>query len=174
MCSATLPGGIQVAFYNGNNLRRADATFAQLENDFNEDTFANDIAILQFANVNTFPLANVIRFSVTATVPTSGTVCALASFGFTAPDSTGPIQRPVQAPQSVAVACTNEDLTPTDSHFCARDAAATAAAVVCPGDNGSGLFVPGATPAENELVSKCLFANFIKARKFKKKNIYFK
>lgn len=161
-CSAILPGGIQVAFYNGAALRRADARFAQIDNGFDIETFENDIAILQFANAMTFPIANVIRFSIDPVVPAVGAAGVVYAFGFTTPDSTGPNQVAIEAAQTVAI-CTSEDFAalPT-SHYCARD---TGTSVICPGDNGSGLFIRGATPAQNELVITFIFI-FITSIKF--------
>lgn len=127
---------VQVGFFNGavreNRFRRADATYTQPIRSFDVSTFANDVAVLQFAT-NVFPLANVIAISAAA--PAVSDAAALASFGFTAPGSLVPVQIPNVSRQTIAT-CTTV-VNATASHFCAL---ATGTSVVCGGDNGSGLY----------------------------------
>lgn len=125
---------VHVGFYNArfeaNRFRRATAEFILPQTGFNTTTHLNDLAVLSFAD-NTFPAANVISVAIAA--PTGAAI--MASYGFTAADVTTPNQFPLLADHTVAT-CT-EIVKTTTSHFCAG---ATSPAVVCPGDNGSGLF----------------------------------
>lgn len=126
---------VQVGFFNGliqaNRFRRADSSYSQPIQSFVVETFANDLAVLQFAG-NVFPLANVITI---APARPTGSV-NLASFGFTLPNSLVPSQLPQVSVLTVADTCV-ATLKATTTHFCAT---ATLTSVVCPGDNGSGLY----------------------------------
>ena len=116
-------------------LRRTNALIARPHPQFNEDTFANDIAIIDVPP-NTFSLSSVIPINFVATIPATGAIATIASYGPTV--AGGPLLNQVAnvAPQSILAACaaaTNASTT----HLCASDTTA----VVCPGDNGSGLYV---------------------------------
>lgn len=97
-----------------------------------------------------------IAINVNPSHAASGQGLTLASYGFTTPESTGPTQFPMQGLQTNVVTCI-DTLNATASHFCALDVSATPA-IVCFGDNGSGLFAPPpavqppATPVPNFLV----------------------
>lgn len=131
---------VQVGFFNGavqaNRFRRADASYTQPIRSFDVKTFANDVAVLQFAT-NVFPQANVI--AIGTALPT-GPV-ELASFGFTMPGSLVPTQIPNTAQLTISE-CTSV-VNHTASHFCALSQGTY---VICGGDNGSGLYAgEGAT-----------------------------
>lgn len=126
-----------VGFYNTrfepNRFRRSFADYWLPLQGFNTTDFQNDLAVLFFPD-NTFPTANVLPVAIS--FPAIGANAFVASYGFTTPTSTTPNQFPLLAAHTVAT-CT--DIIPaTLSHFCAG---ATAPAVVCPGDNGSGIYI---------------------------------
>lgn len=127
---------VQAGFYNRRmvaaNLRRVDSTYIQPIQSFESVTFQNDLAVIQFA-ANSFPVSNVIPIAIAT--PTSGEAF-LAGYGFINATSEEPNLLPLLAPHTVLAAC-SETVNGTETHFCAQ---ATAPAVVCPGDNGAGLY----------------------------------
>lgn len=136
---------IAVGFYvtdlTERNLRRGDATFWQKFSSFDPVTLLDDIAVLTF-RANAFPQANVIPIS-NAAAPAVGAATSLASYGFTQPDGTTGSRRPLLAPHLVQACVAPLLEVKTDTHFCALS---TAPAIVCTGDNGSGLYTgTGAT-----------------------------
>lgn len=128
--------GVSVGFYNARfesiRFRLSKAEYWLPLQGFNSQTFENDLAVLFFPT-NSFPAANVIPVAITQ--PETGSAAFLASYGFTSPESKAPTQFPLLAAHTVAT-CT-DIIKATPSHFCAG---ATAPAVVCPGDNGGGLY----------------------------------
>lgn len=134
---------VQVGFYVNAvlpaNLRRVDPSFVQPMPGFDPATLENDICVLQFHG-NPFPVGNVIPLTNLAT-PTGN--AALASYGFTTPTDRRPRLPPLLAPHTIATEC-DEVLKATETHVCAL---ATGPGFVCPGDNGSGLYTTGETPA---------------------------
>lgn len=145
---------VTVGFYNtrfeANRFRRPTAEYWLPLQGYNSTTFLNDLAVIFFPT-NTFPTANVIQVGLTQ--PAAGIAATLASYGFTTPGSTSPNQFPLLAANTIAT-CTTI-LSHTPSHFCAG---ATAPAVVCPGDNGAGLYT-GVGPARR-LVSLDDYSTF--------------
>lgn len=80
----------------------------------------------------TFPAANIIIVSATATAPSSATAGMVVGYGFTAPGQTAPSQTAFSTNQTVGTGC-NATLT----QFCASGTAG----ILCPGDAGSGFVV---------------------------------
>lgn len=138
---------IEVGFYISSvlpaNLRTAAPFFVQTMTGFDPATLHNDIAVLQF-RLTPFPTANIIPLTNVAS-PTGD--ASLASYGFTTPTDTRPSLLPLLAEHTIDTCAAT--LGTTETHFCAT---ATAPAVVCPGDNGSGLYSPGIAPALPTLV----------------------
>lgn len=147
----------QVGFFVLTSRRMAESTFVLIHSDFNITSYASDIALI-FMNSDVFPVANVIPISTTPGQPAAGSVARLVGFGFTNAASTGASINPYAAAQNIANACVIENVVVAPTHVCAIDP--SGATYICPGDNGAGLYVPGATPELNLLVgiaSRILF-----------------
>lgn len=129
---------VTVGFYStsfeASRFRTASAEYFLPLQGYAIPTFLNDLAVLSFAD-NTFPAANVIPVAIS--LPSVGSAATLASYGFTTATSETPNQFPLLAEHTIDT-CTATAVAFTPSHFCAG---APAPAVVCPGDNGSGLFI---------------------------------
>jgi len=97
------------------------------------------------------PERNIIPISNTAAQPTPGSAATLVGFGFTNADSTGASLDPYAAAQNIAIVCAFDNFEAAPTHVCGIDETARTT-WVCPGDNGAGLFVPGATIDTNLLV----------------------
>jgi secreted trypsin-like serine protease len=138
----------QVGFIVGGTSRRlVEATFRLIHEDYDNSDFSNDIALIFLQGTATFPLVNAIVISTDEAEPTGD--LTTVGFGFTAANSTGASSDPYAAVQT-PIECDLGDIEPADTHFCAIDNAGDT--YVCPGDNGSGCFTPGATAPENVLV----------------------
>lgn len=151
----------QIGFIVGSSRRLVDSNFRLMHEEYNNEDFSNDIALLFLQGTATFPLASAIIITNTVDMPTGGPF-SLVGFGFTAANSTGASSDPFEAIQTVETACTFENFEQAASHFCAIDSGST---VVCPGDNGAGLFQRGAVPeevAENRLVIFSLLSCLLK------------
>lgn len=135
-------------------VRRADPFQWVSANDFDPDTLENDLAILFYRNPLTFPFTSVINFADDVALPTANSNGLVAGYGFTSINSEEPNQTPMVAAQTVLAACNEDILIGTATHFCAQDTQS----IICPGDNGAGIFIAGATPLENQLV--ILFENY--------------
>lgn len=140
----------QIGFIVGNSRRLYTSTFRVIHEDYSNDDFSNDIALIYLQGTNTFPATNVIAITTDTAAPAEGTALITAGFGFTSADSTGATSDPYAADQHVSSSCTFGNYELTGTHFCAEDS--SAASWVCPGDNGAGAFEAGATTAENILV----------------------
>lgn len=127
---------VHVGYFAGamqeNRFRRADSSYSQPIQSFNVETFDNDVAVVQFAT-NVFPAANVI--AIGTTTPAIEATAAIASFGFTVPNSLVPSQIPNISQQQISECGATVNNTP--SHFCGT---AQGTSVVCFGDNGAGLY----------------------------------
>lgn len=125
---------VTVGFYSGrmqtNRFRRGRASYSQPMQSYVVETFANDLAVVQF-DTDIFPSANVI--AIAAAAPTGRAF--VASYGFTRPNSLEPSQLPNVSEQLVDACGTAVANTP--SHFCAT---AQGTSVVCLGANGAGLY----------------------------------
>lgn len=146
---------IEVGFYN---TRIEASRFRKVESDywlplqgFNATTFENDLAVLFFPD-NAFPAPNVIQVAIV--VPTTGSAAVLASYGFTSANATAPSQFPLLANSTIASCMPIINMTTT--HYCAG---ATAPAVACLGDTGSGLY-SGEGP-DRRLVSSTYYSNVL-------------
>lgn len=134
--------GVQAGFYQREIaqglIRRADSTYVQPIQLFNDRTLHFDLAIVQFPD-NSFHARNVIP--IAGLTPVSGEL-RLAGYGFESPTATMPTLLPLLALLTVAEECT-EARNATESHFCA---VTTEPTVLCPGDNGAGIYTgSGAT-----------------------------
>lgn len=151
--------GVMAGFYRWfvepGQIQRADAIYVQPIKIFEDPSLENDLAIVIFNN-NVFPALNVIR--IAGTTPTAG-AAFVAGYGFVSPTSTDASLVPLLAPLTVAAAC-SEDVAATPSHFCA---ATDAPAILCPGDNGAGIFVDNGSGVE--LVSILRAVVFFKGQK---------
>lgn len=138
---------VQAGYYNRRivaaNLRRADSIYVQPIRGFDILTFESDLAIVVFEE-NSFPIGNVIP--IAAATPTAGEAF-LAGYGFQNATAEEPSLLPLLAPHTVLAECP-EAINGTETHFCA---AATAPAVIFPGDNGAGLYT--GTGRDLQLVS---------------------
>lgn len=121
------------------NKRRTDSLWVQTMAGYDPDTRQNDLAVVLF-KTNIFPLLNVIVVTKEL-APTTG-AAFLAGFGFTSAESTLPNTIPLLANHTVQACAAPILAQRTPTHLCAL---ATAPAVVCPGDNGSGLYTTNST-----------------------------
>jgi len=141
----------QVGYIVGTSSRRlVESTFRVIHEDYDNTNFQADIALIFLQGTATFPLPNVIAITEDAAIPPTAQLQTVVGFGFTAADSNGASSDPYAAQQNVAGTCEFENFNLTETHFCAIDDATTT--WVCPGDNGAGAFVAGATAPENTLV----------------------
>lgn len=112
--------------------RHVQSIYVQPFQRFVFQTLENDLAVVVFAPY-TFPSANVIP--IAADYPTGG-AAFVAGYGFQTSSSTAPSMVPLLGPLTVRTVCSNA-VNSTESHFCA---VANHPAVLCPGDNGAGLY----------------------------------
>lgn len=128
--------GVQAGFYQRrvtpDQLRRVVALYVQPFQGHNSQTLENDLAIIVFTEY-TFPSANVIR--IAGSFHTTGPAY-VAGYGFENAWSNSPSMLPLLASLTVNGVC-SKALHATQSHFCA---VANKVIVLCPGDNGVGLF----------------------------------
>jgi len=140
----------RINFFVGTFRRTFNSTFALIHETFDFVTFANDIALIFLQGDDLFSEKNVIPIStLNAETGTAGTV---AGYGFTSAQAIGfASDNPISANQTVAYNCTFEDnFEAAKSHFCAVDS--VYGSIVCPGDNGAGLYIKNSTTGADELI----------------------
>lgn len=128
--------GVQAGFYQrrmvAGQMRRANSLYVQPYQRFNHQLLQYDLAMVVFAPY-TFPIGNIIE--IAPAIPTNG-VAFVAGYGFQSASSNTPSLLPLLAPLTISAECSGM-VNATKSHFCAI---ANQPAVLCPGDNGAGLY----------------------------------
>lgn len=137
------PNKYQIGFIVGTSRRMFNSNFALTHEDYNFEDSSNDIALIFFERTRSFPVASVIAIAFEKNLPAVGTTCYLVGFGLTSSASTEASLIPYTAVQRVTNACQFENFESTVTHFCGIDE--MYGTVVCPGDNGAGIFVSNHT-----------------------------
>lgn len=143
----------RINFSVGTSRRSFDSNFALIHEGYDPLDYSNDIALIFIQNGNTFPINIIIPIS-SEVVPT-GAVCSVTGHGFTSVETIGFASIFAHtATQRIAMACQFDDLEVGPSHFCGIDEMSNPRGIVCPGDNGAGLYTTTVTDgiAVNSLV----------------------
>jgi len=135
----------QIGFFVGTSRRMITTTFAVIHQDWDNTDFSSDIAIIFLQGTSTFPLANVIPIATDIAVPADSDAGKTVGFGFVNATSNQAASNPYEADQVVVADTTVGEIELSDTHYCAIDNAG-GLTWICPGDNGAGMFIPGATP----------------------------
>lgn len=129
----------RINFVVGSSRRSFESNFALVHDSFNSTNFANDIALIFIQGGNTFPINSIIAIS--SEVMNAGATCTVAGHGFTSVETIGFASINAHtAAQRIAVACQFDKLEVAPSHFCGVDEVSSPRNIVCPGDNGAGLY----------------------------------
>jgi len=138
----------RINFFHGTSRRSFESNFALIHSDYDEENYDNDIALLFIQGDQHFPESCIIAISTTyAQTGVEGTV---AGYGFTSAQTIGASLNPLSAKQRVSYTCEFKEFDAAESHFCAVDEIYQG--IVCPGDNGAGLYILSNTTGENELI----------------------
>ncbi|KAJ6643523.1 Serine protease filzig [Pseudolycoriella hygida] len=153
LTSAHLASGIgntfQINFFVLTSRRSFQSKFALVHESFDEATYVNDIALIFLQGNNFFSTLNIIRVSM-ANVE-AGVTGTVTGYGFTSKQTMGMASlQPMSVNQTVTIACDFKNYEAATSHFCAIDQVTLG--IVCPGDNGAGLYVKNTSSGENELI----------------------
>lgn len=114
------------------NRRQARQEWIQPNNRFDSKTLLNDIAVITF-KADVFPELNVIKLAKAATA--ADTEATLLGYGFDTADAVGAQREPLVSAHKVIAECPTT-IGASASHLCAT----ATTNVVCPGDQGSGLY----------------------------------
>jgi len=134
----------QIGFIVNGVRRLVTTTFALIHQDWDNTDFSSDIAIIFLQGSSAFPLANVIPISSDEAQPAEGDSGFTVGFGFINATSTTASSVPYEAAQDALDTCTIGEIEIADTHYCGIDNGG--ATWICPGDNGAGMFIPGAVP----------------------------
>lgn len=148
----------RINYMVGTARRTFDSDFALTHEGYDPVDHANDIALIFAPSGTLFPVNSIIPIS-SAVVP-AGAECSVSGHGFTSVQTIGFASLVAHtASQRIANACQFDDLEVAPSHFCALDEVSTPRAIVCPGDNGAGLYTTTVTDgtAVNSLVNSNSF-----------------
>lgn len=138
-----------INFVVGTSRRTFNSNFALTHSGYNATNYANDIALIFVEG--SFPLASII--SISSVAVSAGTECTVTGHGFSSVGTIGFASiNAHSAKQRLANACQFDLLEVAPSHFCAIDEMTTPRGIVCPGDNGAGLYITNATSSEHSLV----------------------
>lgn len=141
-----------INFMDGTSKRSFQSNFALIHETYNSTNYANDIALIFLQGTNTFPINSII--SISTTVPQPSLVCTVVGHGFTSVETIGFASISAHsATQQIAINCQSNDFEADSiSHVCAIDEVSNPRNIVCPGDNGAGLYITDATTGVNSLV----------------------
>lgn len=129
----------RINFMVATSRRSFDSNFALIHEAYDPLTYSNDIALIFIQNGNTFPINSIIPIS--SEVIQSGAVCSVTGHGFTSVETIGSASIFAHtATQRIATTCQFDDLVVGPSHFCGIDEMSNPRGIVCPGDNGAGLY----------------------------------
>ncbi|XP_037046987.1 coagulation factor X-like [Bradysia coprophila] len=138
----------QINFFIERSRRSFQSTFSIIHENYDEDTYHSDIGLIFLQGVDYFSVLNVIPIS-TVDVPVS-VVGTVTGYGFTSETSRTASLEPMSANQTVTAYCVFSDFEAAETHFCALDSASSS--IICPGDNGAGLYIKNTTTGANELI----------------------
>ncbi|KAJ6636865.1 Chymotrypsin-1 [Pseudolycoriella hygida] len=143
----------QINFMVGPSRRSYNSNFALIHENYDQKNFANDIALIFIQDGNTFPVNIIIPISTE--VLQTGVECTVCGYGFTSVLTIGfASEYPHAASQRIANGCQFDNIEAAPSHVCAIDEMSNPQGIVCPGDNGAGLYTTTITngTAVNALV----------------------
>jgi len=140
----------RINFFVGLSRRTFESKFALLHENYVQEDFKNDIALIFLQGTNLFPTASIIPIS-TQYVET-GAVATIAGYGFTSDKIQAASLNPLSIAQRIAAYCEFEEFEVADSHFCAIDEVSNPRGVVCGGDHGAGLYITNSTTGEFQLI----------------------
>lgn len=127
----------RINFVSGTSRGSFESNFALIHEGYDRLSYANDLALIFIQG--TFPLKNIIAISTE--VLQAGAECTVSGHGFTSVQTIGFASiNAHSATQRIANACQIDDFNITSSHFCAIDELSIPRGIVCPGDNGAGLY----------------------------------
>lgn len=140
-----------INFMDGSAGRSFQSNFALIHETYNSTNYANDIALIFLQGTNTFPMKSII--SISTTVPQPSLVCTVVGHGFTSVETIGFASVIAHsATQRIAINCQTDVFEAAPSHICATDEVSNPRNIVCPGDNGAGLYITDAATGVNSLV----------------------
>lgn len=144
-----------INFMDGSSRRSFQSNFALIHELYDPTNHASDIALIFLQGTNTFPINGII--SISTTVVQAPLVCTVVGHGFTSVETIGFASVIAHsATQQISINCQSDDFEAAPSHVCAIDEVSNPRNIVCPGDNGAGLYTTDATTGVNSLV-KFLF-----------------
>lgn len=148
----------RINFGSGLSRGSFESTFALTHEGFDPLNYANDLALIFIQGGRMFPPNNVIAIS-SEVLPT-GATCTVSGHGFSSVQTIGfASDNAHSATQRIANACQFDELKVATSHFCAIDELSTPRGIVCPGDNGAGLYTT--TVINGKSVNSLVNLNFI-------------
>lgn len=139
---------IRINFVVGSSYRSFDSNFALIHEGYDKVNHANDLALIFLQSGDAFPVNSIIPIS--SEILQVGAVCKVSGHGFSSVQSIGFASVSAHtANQRIANACQFDTLEVAASHFCAIDEMTNPRGIVCPGDNGAGLYTTTVTNGNN-------------------------
>lgn len=148
----------RINFMVGTSRRSFESNFALSHEAYDPTNYSNDIALIFIQGGNTFPVNSIIPIFSGDVGP--GAVCSVSGHGFTSVETIGSASIFAHtATQRIANACQFDEIVVGPSHFCGIDEMSSPRGIVCPGDNGAGLYTTTEIDGKsvNSLVKSNLF-----------------